>query len=142
MSYRSAGKTRGKTYNENSNFERNGIEQTAPDWALGEWYVDEGDFGLQRVATFRRNCYINQNDEDIGLIEYNTIGDNAALEYYVVKRTDTDFSVEQHDGDFDLIAYYLKKTKDGFKIALSVLGKEVSESDFRPAIKKEDGSRA
>ncbi len=142
LSYRSAGKTRGKTYNENSNFERNGIEQTAPDWALGEWYVDEGDFGLQRVATFRRNCYINQNDEDIGLIEYNTIGDNAALEYYVVKRTDTDFSVEQHDGDFDLIAYYLKKTKDGFKIALSVLGKEVSESDFRPAIKKEDGSRA
>ncbi|HAL18793.1 MAG TPA: hypothetical protein DCO86_04145 [Spirochaetaceae bacterium] len=139
LSYRQLGRTKQKAHFEGLASERNGVEQTAPDWALGEWYVDEGEFGVQRVVTFRRNCYINQNDEDIGLIEYNSISENAALEYYIVKRSDTDFSVEQHDGDFDLIAYHLKKCDDGFKIAISVLGSEAQESDFRMATRKDDG---
>ena len=117
------------------------VEQTAPDWVIGKWYDAEDNL----LVEFTKTSFIRVDNVEI---EFDKIGKNNTVKNSVVKRSDSEFSIEQHTDEngtkFDLIAYYLKKESDGaFKYAQSKLVSDVSqisESELKAAKKEKSNS--
>lgn len=100
----------------------NNVEQTAPDWAIGEWYTAE---------TFDSDSWcaeVAKDQVDVGT----TIPDDTSKKYpikygkkkyfeneypsvasYVVIRTESEFKVSHTDDGFEYVIIHLRKTNNG-----------------------------
>ncbi len=94
----------------------------APSWADGEWYVSDSNAlsGKRRVATIRSSYFMREGDG--AEIEYDKIGVNNTVRNSVVRNSETDFSIEQHDEHVNMIVLYIRKKNDG--------GFEYARTDF------------